>query len=68
MTASAAARDAQIQMLLASVVNWRPAGGLFGGNPLGGLLGLGDGAAPSGGPLSFSSGLLSLLSDARGGG
>ncbi len=63
---AAHAQDAQIQMLLMSVMNWQPgASGLGGG--FGG--GLGDGMVPgAGGPLlSFGPGLLSLLSDARAG-
>ena len=59
---SAAARDAQIEMLLASVIDWQPGGrggGLFGN----GLLAPGGG----GSALSFNPGLLSLLSQARDG-
>jgi hypothetical protein len=59
---AAEARDAQVQMLMASVLNWQPTpdgagdgfGAMFGNNTPGG---------PS--PLSFGPGLLSILSDAR---
>jgi hypothetical protein len=59
---SAAARDAQIEMLLASVIDWQPGGrgGSFFGD---GLLAPGGGASA----LSFNPGLLSLLSQARDG-
>ena len=65
----AGAHDAEMQMLLASVMNWQPGGGqsmfgsLFG---LSGIPGLGNNASP-GSPLSFGPGLLGLLSDAKNG-
>jgi len=65
----AGAQDAEVQMLLASVMNWQPGGGqglfgnLFG---LSGIAGLGNNATPSS-ALSFGPGLLGLLSDAKNG-
>ena len=65
----ATAQDAEVQMLLASVMNWQPGGGhsmfgnLFGS---GGIPGLGNSATPSS-ALSFGPGLLGLLSDAKDG-
>ncbi len=65
----ASAQDAEMQMLLASVMNWQPGGGhsmfgnLFG---LSGIPGLGNNAMPSS-ALSFGPGLLGLLSDAKNG-
>jgi hypothetical protein len=53
---AAKARDAQIQMLLMSVMNWQPQGGF---SAL-------WGSSAQSQPLSFGPGLLSLLSDARG--
>jgi hypothetical protein len=56
----ATAQDAEIQMLLSSVMNWQPRGhGMFGN-----LFGLDSGKVQSS-PLSFSPGLLSLLSDSK---
>jgi hypothetical protein len=68
----ATAQDAEVQMLLASVMNWQPGGGqsmfgnLFGLGGVSGLgnNGLGNGATPSS-ALSFGPGLLGLLSDAK---
>jgi hypothetical protein len=57
----ASAQSAEVQMLLASVMNWQPRHSLFGG-----LFGGGD-ATPSS-TMSFGSNLLGLLSDARGSG
>ncbi len=63
----ATARDAEVQMLLASVMNWQPGGGqslfgnLFGS---GGIPGLGKSATPSS-AISFAPSLLGLLSDAK---
>ena len=65
----AGAQDAEMQMLLASVMNWQPGGGqsmfgsLFG---VSGIPGLGKAATPSS-ALSFGPGLLGLLSDAKSG-
>jgi hypothetical protein len=56
----ASAQDAEIQMLLSSVMNWQPRGQSMFGN----LFGLDGGKAQSS-PLSFSPGLLSLLSDSK---
>ena len=56
----ASAQDAEIQMLLSSVMNWQPRGQSMFGN----LFGLDGGKAQSS-PLSFSPGLLGLLSDAK---
>ena len=55
----ATAHDAEVQMLLASVVNWQPRHSAFAG-----LFGANDRATPSA-AMSFSPGLLGLLSDAR---
>jgi len=63
----AGAQDAEVQILLASVMNWKPGGGqsmfgsLFG---LSGVSGLAGNATPSS-ALSFGPGLLGLLSDAK---
>lgn len=57
-----AAQDAQIQMLLASVMNWQPRGG---GNMFGALLGMNGDGRPQASPLSFSPGLLSLFAEAK---
>ncbi|MBN9590279.1 MAG: hypothetical protein BGN85_12935 [Alphaproteobacteria bacterium 64-11] len=62
-TMAASAHDAEIQMLLASVMNWQPRANGFGGGLGVGLGGLMGGATP----LTFGPGLLSLLSDARSG-
>lgn len=70
----ATAQDAEVQMLLASVMNWQPGGGLpfshsgMFGNLFGlaGNLGLGGKSTPSS-ALSFGPGLLGLLSDAKNG-
>jgi hypothetical protein len=63
----ATAQDAEVQMLLASVMNWQPGGGqsMF-ANLLGlaGNLDLGRNATPSS-ALSFGPGLLGMLSDAK---
>lgn len=56
----ATAHDAQVQMLLASVMNWQPKHSSFSS-----LFGSRDNATPSS-AMSFGSGLLGLLSDARG--
>jgi hypothetical protein len=58
----ATAQDAEIQMLLASVMNWQPRGHA---NPLGNLMGLAEGPTPSS-AMSFSPSLLGLLSDSKG--
>jgi hypothetical protein len=52
---AATAGDAEIRMLLASVMNWQPGHGFFG-----------RADAPQSGALSFNAGLLSLLSDSKG--
>ena len=52
------AQDAQIQMLLASVMNWQPKHGMFGV-----MFGSNDSTPSS--AMSFGSGLLGILSDAR---
>jgi hypothetical protein len=56
------AQNDEIQILLASVMNWQPRGGqsLFGN-----LFGLGGAGATPSSTLSFSSGLLSLFSDSK---
>lgn len=56
------AQNDEIQILLASVMNWQPRGGqsLFGN-----LFGLGSGNATPSSALSFNSGLLSLFSDSK---
>jgi hypothetical protein len=63
---TAGAHDAEVQMLLMSVMNWQPNGGF--GSGFGALFGSDDrpesGTSPSS-PLSFGAGLLSILSDAR---
>ncbi len=51
---AATAGDAEIRMLLASVMNWQPGHGFFGTSD-----------APQSGALSFNAGLLSLLSDSK---
>jgi hypothetical protein len=56
----ATAHDAEIRMLLASVINWQPAHSLFGG-----LSGTGAATGMTGSVLSFGPGLLGLLSDSR---
>jgi hypothetical protein len=56
----ATAHDAEVQMLLASVMNWQPRHSLFGN-----LFGLNDNAATPSSAMSFSPGLLGLLSDAK---
>ena len=58
----AGAQSAEMQMLLASVMNWQPRHSLFGG--LFGLSGAMDGVTPSS-TLSFGPGLLGLLSDEK---
>jgi len=58
LTKVAGAQDAQIQMLLASVMNWQPKHSMFSA-----LFGAND-ATPSS-AMSFSPGLLGLLSDAK---
>ena len=55
----AAAQSSEVQMLLASVMNWQPGGGH---SMFGSLFGLND--KPQASALSFSPGLLGLLSDA----
>ncbi|OJT96757.1 MAG: hypothetical protein BGN82_05420 [Alphaproteobacteria bacterium 65-7] len=57
-----AAQDAQIQMLLASVMNWQPRGG---NNMFAALLGMNDESGPRTAPLSFNPGLLSLFAEAK---
>jgi hypothetical protein len=52
------AHDAQIQTLLASVINWQPKHSMFGS-----LFGSNDSTPSS--TMSFGSGLLGILSDAR---
>lgn len=52
------AQDSEVQMLLASVMNWQPGHGQFGS-----LFGFDD--KPQASALSFSPGLLGLLSDAK---
>ena len=54
----AGAQDSEVQMLLASVMNWQPGHGQFGN-----LFGFDD--KPQASALSFSPGLLGLLSDAK---
>lgn len=58
----ATAQSDEIQLLLASVMNWQPRGGqsLFGN-----LFGLGNGNSTPSSALSFNSGLLSLFSDSK---
>ena len=55
----ATAQDAQVQMLLASVMNWQPKHSIFSS-----LFGTQDKTTPSS-AMSFSPGLLGLLSDAK---
>jgi hypothetical protein len=57
-TQIASAQDAQIQMLMASVMNWQPKHGMFSA-----MFGAND-ATPSS-AMSFGPGLLNILSDAR---
>ena len=57
-TQVAAAQSAEVQMLLASVINWQPRHSMFGG-----LLGANDSTPSS--AMSFAPGLLGLLSDSR---
>jgi hypothetical protein len=52
------AQDAQVQMLLASVMNWQPKHSMFGA-----MFGSNDSTPSS--AMSFGSGLLGILSDAR---
>jgi hypothetical protein len=54
----AGAQDAQIQMLLSSVMNWQPKHSMFGA-----MFGSNDSTPSS--AMSFGSGLLGILSDAR---
>jgi hypothetical protein len=56
---AATAGDAEIRMLLASVMNWQPKQSMFGS-----LFGMNDAATPSS-AMSFNPGLLGLLSDAK---
>ena len=64
-TTLASAHDAEIQMLLQSVMNWQPGGGhnSFGSGLFGNLFNLNG--KPQTSALSFSPGLLGLLSDAK---
>jgi hypothetical protein len=55
----ATAQNAQVQMLLASVMNWQPKHSAFSS-----LFGMQDKATPSS-AMSFSPGLLGLLSEAK---
>jgi hypothetical protein len=60
------AEQAEIQMLLASVVNWQPGGGQSAfGSLFGNALGFGKNDAAGGSALSLNPGLLGLLSDSR---
>jgi hypothetical protein len=52
------AQDAQVQMLLASVMNWQPKHSMFGSM-------FGSNESTPGSAMSFGPGLLSILSDAR---
>jgi len=54
----ASAQDAQIQMLMASVMNWQPKHSMFGSM-------FGSNESTPGSAMSFGPGLLSILSDAR---
>ncbi len=54
----AGAQDAQIQMLMASVMNWQPKHSMFGAM-------FGSDESTPGSAMSFGPGLLSILSDAR---
>ena len=56
----ATAQDAEVQMLLASVMNWQPKHSAFSS-----LFGMTDNSTPSS-AMSFSPGLLGLFSDAKG--
>ena len=60
----ASAQSAEVQALLASVINWQPRHSLFGG-----LFGLGNGLGDStpSSAMSFGPNLLGLLSDAKNG-
>lgn len=67
---AATAQDSNIQMLLQGVMNWQPGGGFFGGAGDGGFAGLAGLAGNAdltgnGGALSFSPGLLNILSGAN---
>ena len=55
---AATAQDSNIQMLLQGVMNWQPRGGFFGGGDDGASQGING----FGGALSFSPGLLNILS------
>jgi hypothetical protein len=57
-TQIAGAQDAQIQMLMASVMNWQPKHGMFSAM-------FGSNESTPGSAMSFGPGLLSILSDAR---
>jgi len=57
-TQIASAQDAQIQMLMASVMNWQPKHSMFGAM-------FGSNESTPGSAMSFGPGLLSILSDAR---
>ncbi len=57
-----AAHSAEVQMLLASVINWQPRHGMFSGS-FSGLFGAQDSTPSS--TMSFGSNLLGLLSDAK---
>jgi hypothetical protein len=57
-TQIASAQGAQIQMLMASVMNWQPKHSMFGSM-------FGSGESTPGSAMSFGPGLLSILSDAR---
>ena len=57
-TQIASAQDAQIQMLMASVMNWQPKHSMFGSM-------FGSNESTPGSAMSFGPGLLSILSDAR---
>ena len=56
---TAGAHDAEVQMLLMSVMNWQPKHSTFSA-----LFGIQDKATPSS-AMSFSPGLLGLLSDSK---
>ena len=64
-TTLASAQSAEVQALLASVINWQPRHSLFGN--LFGQSSFGGDATPSS-AMSFAPGLLGLLSDSRDGG
>ena len=57
-TQVASAQDSQVQMLMASVMNWQPKHSMFGAM-------FGSDEATPGSAMSFGPGLLSILSDAR---